>query len=66
MASGYLPVDTPPGTAPLPLGQPVPAKAEGGGAAVKRKVGGDKQPPVRRKVKSGKHTRTLTQRRRTS
>ena len=26
MASGYLPVDTPPGTAPMPLGQPVPAK----------------------------------------
>ena len=26
MAGGYLPVDTPPGTAPMPLGQPVPAK----------------------------------------
>ncbi len=25
MGSGYLPVDTPPGTAPLPLGQPAPA-----------------------------------------
>lgn len=25
MAGGYLPVDTPPGTAPMPLGQPVPA-----------------------------------------
>jgi hypothetical protein len=26
MAAGYLPVDTPPGTAPMPLGSPVPAK----------------------------------------
>lgn len=24
--SGYLPVDTPPGTAPMPLGTPVPAR----------------------------------------
>jgi hypothetical protein len=24
--SGYVPVDTPPGTAPMPLGTPVPAK----------------------------------------
>lgn len=26
MASGYMPVDTPPGTAPMPLGTPVPPK----------------------------------------
>ena len=26
MASGYMPVDTPPGTTPMPLGSPVPAK----------------------------------------
>lgn len=24
MASGYIPVDTPPGTAPMPLGKPAP------------------------------------------
>lgn len=35
MASGYVPIDTPPGTAPLPLGTAVAAKpATPGGPAV--------------------------------
>lgn len=30
LMSGYIPVDTPPGTAPMPLGSPVPANVGSG------------------------------------
>lgn len=58
---GYIPVDTPPGTAPLPLGTPVPAKPGGGkppAAKGPSKPGGKKftgrSHPVSRKARSGK------------
>lgn len=50
MAQGYLPVDTPPGTKPLPLGTPVPAKA-GGGMSSQRSPVAQKRNAVRRKGK---------------
>lgn len=49
--AGYLPVDTPPGAAPLPLGTPVPAKPAS--PAAPAPVAKGPQPPrVSRKPKS--------------
>lgn len=45
MGSGYLPVDTPPGTAPLPPGMAVPAMKGTG------KPGGPRPPAGKRKAR---------------
>lgn len=48
-SGGYYPVDTPPGTKALPLGEPVPAMKGKGGTRPptgKRKAG--KHPPTRK------------------
>ena len=46
--AGYLPVDTPPGTAPMPLGKP---PASGGGSG---RFGGKQAPPFGKKASGGK------------
>lgn len=56
MASGYLPVDTPPGTTPMPLGSPVPATVATSKAppqkSGKGKFGKSASPrPMKRKLK---------------
>ena len=50
MASGYMPVDTPPGTTPMPLGSPVPTKVGTAKAPPRKKQAA---PPAKKLGKRG-------------
>lgn len=52
MAEGYLPIDDPPGTAPLPQGKALPAPRSSGSSDARPTIG-KKVGAAKRKIKRG-------------
>lgn len=66
MGVGYIPVDDPPGTAPLPPGTPVPGLKSAASPSAPAPASATRTAPTHRTHKVGAPKRKLVQRRRSA